>query len=72
MRNSVTGDKTAAELYEAFSAMPLETLEDYLQFRRWFENDSNYKAYADIDKAPYEYRAFSKGFDEATKNLTCD
>lgn len=72
MRNSVVGDKTAAELYEAFSAMPLETLEDYLQFRRWFEKDSNYKAYADIDKAPYEYRAFSKGFDEATKNLTCD
>ena len=61
---------TAAQRKEWFSTFDNETLEDYMQFRRWYEDkigedglltkSSLYETYGNFDDIPYDQRVFSE------------
>ena len=59
---------TISENY--FANLSLDRLEDFMQFRRWFDEESATKFYADITKAPYDYRLTLNNYNEKS-NYSC-
>lgn len=65
---AATSDKE--ELYDLFGQLSIESMEDYLQFRRWLEYASGADVYNALNNAPYDYRLTVENYKDKM-NLTC-
>lgn len=63
-------DSTAATRKAWLNKLDVESIEDYMQFRRWYESGINYDVYGNIEDAPVDQRVYSNDYDENTTKLS--